>query len=249
MTTNSLPSHEFGNLDAHTIILLHPGGALHSVWRPFIKNWSHKYHFFAVDLITHQTTLHELANQVANFVESKGKGKVWLMGASLGANVALLTAVKIPHRIAGLVLDSAQCGGKPPTGLPLVVSFVKKAVFFVPKFLITSLLLKQFQKYCEDDFQAIRSEIEANPKTTFLEQIELHFDYDIKPFLKDISMPTLILAGENDMLTKSGEPDKLQEGIKSSRVQIIPNAGHVTFLHQPEKFEKIVDDFLNQNAT
>jgi pimeloyl-ACP methyl ester carboxylesterase len=110
------------------------------------------------------------------------------------------------------------------------------------------LLLKQFRKYSEADFQAIRSELETIPKTTFLEQIELHFDYDVGPFLKDISAPTLILAGENDILTKSGEPNRLQEGIKSSQMQIIPNAGHVTFLHQPERFEEIVSDFLNQTA-
>ena len=247
--SSSLPLHEFGHPDTPTIILLHPGGALHSVWLPFIRTWSSKYHLLVPDLITQQTSLAALAVQITTLIESHCKEKVWLVGSSLGANVALLVAAGSPHLLAGLVLDSAQCGGKPPAGLPIIISFLRRVVYFVPKFLITSFLLTQFRNYSEADLRAIRAELEASRKTSFLEQIEIHFEYDITPFLKNIDVPTLIVAGQHDMLTKSGEPYKLQKGIKSSRLQIIPAAGHVTFLQQPVIFDQLIGEFLNQNAT
>lgn len=246
--SSSLKVHEFGNPDAPTAILLHPGGALHSVWLPFIKRWSNNYYLLAPDLIVEQMSLDALATHVTTIIESCSKKKVFVIGSSLGANVALLVAARVPHRIAALVLDSAQSGGKPPNALKNIVFALKKVIPLIPKSLVISALLHSFRGYPDGDQKAIRTEIEGNRKTLFLEHIEIHFNYDATPLLKNISVPTLIIAGENDILTKSGEPDKLEQGIKFSKLELIPDAGHVTFLQQPALFEKTVSQFLNQNT-
>lgn len=247
-----LPLHEFGNPQAPTVMLLHPGGALHSVWLPLIRAWGSQYHIVAPDLIqrgSERVSLQDLANQIIMLIEHRYQRKVWLVGASLGANVALLITIYAPHLVAGLVLDSAQGGGNPPPLLPKMIRLLKRVAQVLPRSLITAFLLRQFSQYTPADQLAIRAELEANGKTGFLEQIEAHFEYDVRQSLSHISVPTLIIAGEHDMLTKSGEPHKLQSSIKSARLVVIPKAGHVTFLQQPAVFEQIVTQFLKEQIS
>ncbi len=228
-------------------MLLHPGGAMHSVWLPITRAWGNRYHMLAPDLIlpgTEPVSLPALATQVIALLQQQTATPVWLIGSSLGANVALLVTARVPQLVAGLVLDSAQVGGPPPALLPGLILFLKGLVRVTPHAFITAMLLRQFAHYDQADKLALRAELETVGKLGFLEQIEAHFDYDIRPSLSSISVPVLILAGEQDMLTKAGEPDKLQAGIKSAVVKVVPQAGHVTFLQQPAIFQQVVTEFL-----
>ncbi len=242
---DSLPVHEYGNPRAPLVVLLHPGGALHSVWRPFIRALGDRYRILAPDFVpSGRLSLQDLAAQTTRLIETTSEKPVYLVGTSMGANVAILVAAQAPQRVAGLVLDSAQTGGKPPAFLPPAVSFFKNIARILPQRWITALLLSQYRGYPPADRQAIRAEMEHGSKTAFFEQIEAHFDYDASSMLSHITAPTLILAGENDPLTKAGEPLKLQQGIQSAVLKVIPAAGHVTFLHQPARFEQEVIPFL-----
>lgn len=246
------PIHEFGNLQAPPLMLLHPGGALHSVWLPLIRSLSSQYHILAPDLVQKnykKVSLQDLATEIITIIQQTPGKPMWLIGSSLGANVALLVTTRAPHLVAGLILDSSQTGGKPPVILRMIIRFLKSVLPIFPQSLITALLLRQFSNYAQSDKVAIRAELQGIRKTDFLEQIEAHFEYDVRQSLNKITVPTLIIAGEGDMLTKSGEPKKLHLGIKSSSLKIIPKAGHVTFLQQPLVFEKIVSEFLNTHIS
>ncbi|MCB8943483.1 MAG: alpha/beta hydrolase [Ardenticatenaceae bacterium] len=228
-----------------TLVLLHPGGVLHSVWMPFIRRWQSQYHILAPDLQPQQLlSISQLAAQVAALIQSETRRPVWLVGASLGANVALQIATTMPHQVAGLVLDSAQVGGVPPTAVRRAIQIVKILVKLIPQRLVTRLLLTQFKGYETADQLLIRQELNQVGKIGFINHIEAHFDYDVSHSLNQIQVPTLILAGEKDRLTQTGEPNKLQTGIPAAQLIIIPQAGHVTFLTEPARFQQAVTDFL-----
>ncbi len=69
---------------------------------------------------------------------------------------------------------------------------------------------------------------------------------DLTEDIKKISCPTLIVFGENDTETPSSFGEKMHSLIANSTLQILPNAGHFSFLDQPEKFEKLLTDFIQQ---
>lgn len=248
MTTN-LPLHEFGTPSAPPVMLLHSGGTLHSVWLPLIRAWQTRYRLLAPDLLTppkESVSLENLAQRVIALLQQHAQSPVWLVGASLGANVALLVTLHAPHLVAGLVLDSAQPGGPPPALLPGIIRLLKGVARLAPSAWVTTLLLKQFPHYTPTDQAALRVELETVGKLGFFEHAEAHFAYDVRHLLARIAVPTLILAGEQDMLTKAGAPNQLHTGIAGSVMHIIPQAGHVTFLQQPAHFEKCVTDFLTE---
>ncbi|HSH03040.1 MAG TPA: alpha/beta hydrolase, partial [Anaerolineae bacterium] len=108
-----LPLHQYGPPQAPPIMLLHPGGALHTVWLPLIRAWRGQYHLLAPDLLPPDNphpSLHTLATHIITLLQQQNE-PTWLIGASLGANVALLATSRAPNLVAGLILDSAQVGG------------------------------------------------------------------------------------------------------------------------------------------
>jgi 3-oxoadipate enol-lactonase len=62
--------------------------------------------------------------------------------------------------------------------------------------------------------------------------------------LKTISVPTLILVGEDDILTPPDLARSMQDKIPNSHLEIIPSAGHLSPLEQPERANAAIWTFL-----
>lgn len=65
--------------------------------------------------------------------------------------------------------------------------------------------------------------------------------------LGKISKPTLILAGEHDRTCTPRAARELHAGIPGSELVILPNAGHMTYIEQPDKYFAAVRDFFARN--
>jgi len=68
-------------------------------------------------------------------------------------------------------------------------------------------------------------------------------DWDIMDRLGEIRVPTLVTGGEYDECRPS-HLRKVHAGIPGSRLEIIPNASHLSFAERPEVFLPVVDDFM-----
>src|SRR6266567_1056342 len=99
------------------IVLLHGLGGDGSRWRPNIEPLSKDFHVFALDQIGFGQSDKPLANYhtgmladfLVGFLKSVGMPKASLVGNSMGAGVALYTAVKFPDVVDRIVL--ADGGG------------------------------------------------------------------------------------------------------------------------------------------
>jgi proline iminopeptidase len=63
--------------------------------------------------------------------------------------------------------------------------------------------------------------------------------------LPNIKVPTLILVGDHDESDPSMS-QTMHEKIAGSKLVILPKSGHMTFVDQPEMFEKAVEEFLGK---
>jgi 3-oxoadipate enol-lactonase len=59
-----------------------------------------------------------------------------------------------------------------------------------------------------------------------------------------ITVPTLIICGREDVVTPLEESKFMNKNIKGSVLHVINNAGHVSNLEEPAKFNKLLRDFL-----
>jgi pimeloyl-ACP methyl ester carboxylesterase len=62
--------------------------------------------------------------------------------------------------------------------------------------------------------------------------------------LPRISCATLVVVGEYDKITPAAEAAAMQRAIPRSTLTVIPGAGHLSNLEQPEAFSRALGDFL-----
>ena len=67
---------------------------------------------------------------------------------------------------------------------------------------------------------------------------------DSTPGLAAIACSTLVVVGEEDEVTPPAEAEAMQQALPRSRLCLIPRAGHLSNLEQPETFNRVLADFL-----
>jgi 3-oxoadipate enol-lactonase len=67
---------------------------------------------------------------------------------------------------------------------------------------------------------------------------------DSRPFLGEISVPTLVIGGAEDSISSPEVMGEMAARIPSARHLTIPNTAHLSNLEAPEKFNAAMSDFL-----
>ena len=101
--------------------------------------------------------------------------------------------------------------------------------------------------YFYDRKKALQMAAELNPKDYNFRVppafLKAEGKYDIRPKLKTITAPVLLLQGRQD-LAGEANVDEAHSLIKNSTLTFIDKCGHMPWLEQPEQTWKVVDDFL-----
>jgi len=166
----------------------------------------------------------------AKWVEKKISkyNDVVILGHSFGGRVAAEIASKNNPKIRGAILTGAPCIYHPTPLTQIKILVYKTFKLFLPK-----NLRKAF--YSNDLKQSGKME------KIFRNVVA----YDQTKQLKKISVPVLLIWGENDKdvpLRIAKEIDRL---IKNSELKIIENAGHNTFLDNPNLFYGYAQKFIS----
>lgn len=71
---------------------------------------------------------------------------------------------------------------------------------------------------------------------------------DMTAELARISVSTLVIAGADDLLISPAESEALVRAIPGSQLNVIPHAGHLVAFEQPDKFNHVLDEWLDRAA-
>jgi len=66
------------------------------------------------------------------------------------------------------------------------------------------------------------------------------------PSLREIRVPTLVVCGEEDVITPPADAEALHAGIAGSALELIPKAGHLSNLEAPDAFNRVLEAFLRR---
>lgn len=188
------------------------------------------------------------ADRLDRFIKKIGLTKFYMAGNSMGGNIAGVYAASHPDRVRGLVLiDSAG------VTMPVKSTFVKQLENHTNPLLISDE--KDYDRvidmvYFKKPFipfplkgVMISKAIESRP---FNEQItrESLANYALENEIKKITMPVLIIWGENDKLIDVSTVQVLEKGLKNHETKIIKNCGHIPMMERPEETAGYIASFI-----
>jgi proline iminopeptidase len=67
---------------------------------------------------------------------------------------------------------------------------------------------------------------------------------DLRPHLKKIKVPTLVIVGRHDFITNVGMAEEIVKHIPNARLEIFEDSGHFALVEEPEKFYRVIKEFV-----
>jgi pimeloyl-ACP methyl ester carboxylesterase len=93
-----------------------------------------------------------------------------------------------------------------------------------------------------------KREVTQTPEFVAREAIKSLNEADLRSKLKDILVPSLVIVGDEDVITPPGESRALAARIPNAELAIIDGAGHFPMLEQPDVFNRFLEGFLARSV-
>ena len=237
-----------------TLLLLHGLGASAERWQEVIPLFAKKFRVIVPDLIGFgysdkpmvDYTTDYFAEFVSKFVNEIGIKKMNIIGSSLGGQIAAESMINYDVNVKKLVLVSPSGVMKHST--PALNAYISAALY--PN---TDSALNAFQVMSgrkKIDEKIVSGFIERmqlpNAKMAFMSTLlGLSNSEAITEKLQLITIPTLIVWGENDPVIPIDYAQSFVSGINDCRFYKMTGCGHTPYVEKPKAFFQIVADFLN----
>jgi pimeloyl-ACP methyl ester carboxylesterase len=190
--------------------------------------------------------LSDLVEDLAEFLDWHRLESPTIMGVSFGGVLALEFAARFPHRLQDLVVLGV--GARLEKGLlQRVAGTVLSRIPlpsdspFVNQFF--NLLFGSSQKQ-SPLFQFVTRQCWKTDQSVMSHRFRLVETFDMGQRLERIKVPTLILAGERDVLLSHRGVEELSEGITQSQIVWLPQCGHLAAITRPDLVADEVRTFL-----
>lgn len=195
-------------------------------------------------------TMERIGNDAVALLDNLGISQATVCGLSMGGYAAFALVRRHPERLKALVLADTRAGADSEEARRNRAELAEKvrrqgaaaaADAFLPK-----LVGETTRKERPELVERLRKLILKNPPRGIADALAgLAARADSTPTLKEIRVPTLVMCGDEDVLTPLTEAESLQRGIAGSRLAVIPKAGHLSNLENPEAFNEAMNEFLS----
>jgi pimeloyl-ACP methyl ester carboxylesterase len=187
----------------------------------------------------------DLAAFYARMIRESGLGPLDVIGFSAGAFAAAEIAASCPHLISKLILV-APVGVRPSRGE--IFDFLAVTMRAHVAMTVANKDAHEFGQIYGGAITPERFELfeAARAETSRLGWEPFMFDPSLPERLKGIGdVETLLVWGDEDQVVPFGCIDVYERSIPNSRVEIIVGSGHRAEIEDPEKFVKVLADFLD----
>ncbi len=194
-------------------------------------------------------TMDRIADDAAAVLDALAAPKAVIGGCSMGGYASLAFARRHPRRLAGLVLlDTRAAADSEETKVyrtTLAARVLAEGATAAVEAFLPKLLGSTSQRTRPELVSLVQQRILAAPREAIAAALHgLAAREDSRALLGAIRVPTLVLVGEEDLLTPPSEAETLAAGIPNARLERIPNAGHLANLENPQAVNAALRSFL-----
>lgn len=201
------------------------------------------------DITTPISTMEQFADDVAGLMDLLGIQQAVLCGLSMGGYAAFAFLRKYPQRVAGLVLADTRPGVDSPEAQANRENVARIAetqgVAAIADLQVPRLLSGYTRQHHPEVEIRVRHLIDtATPQGIAAASRGMAQRADSSDLLVGITCPTLVIVGEEDSLTPPTLAQEYASQIPGVQFVVIPRAGHLSNLEQPESFLQTIRGFL-----
>ncbi len=244
--------------DGPPVVLLHPFPVHHGFWLPMAEALSPRYRLILPDLRGHgesevgesSATMPKHAADIAKVMDDADVGRAPMIGVSIGGYILFEFWRKHRGRVAALGLSNTKPSADSPESRAARLQAAADALergtepafeSMIPKLLGKSTresrpdlvdgAMRMMHTMSPDDFAKIQRGMAERP--------------DSVDTLKTINVPTLLVTGDEDVMTGINEAELMRRHIAGSHLRLIPKAGHYAAWEQPAQFGTLLRQFLD----
>lgn len=244
--------------DGPPVVLLHPFPAHHELWLPAAQALSSRYRLILPDLRGHgesdvgegPATMEKHAADLARLLDHLEVGRAAFAGVSIGGYLLFEFWRRFPLRVAALALCNTKAQADTPEAkagrLQAAADAIERGTEPFFESMVPRLLGKTTRDTRPDLVEgALRMMRKMSPEDVAQVQRGMAERADSVSTLKTINVPTLLLTGDEDILTGPADADLMREHIVGSQMKIIRRAGHYSPWEQPEEAGRLLRGFFD----
>jgi 2-hydroxy-6-oxonona-2,4-dienedioate hydrolase len=197
---------------------------------------------FELDIF--HTTVGGLEKHVNRFIETFGYKDIHLMGNSLGGHVALVHILKHPEKIKSLILtgssglfENGMGDTYPKRGDYDYIKKKTEMTFYDPA-TATKELVDEVFEITNNRMKVIK--IIALAKSAIR--------HNLGEELSKIYQPTLLIWGNNDIITPPFVGEEFHKLIPNSELYFVDKCGHAPMMEVPDEFNVLLEKFLTKQS-
>jgi pimeloyl-ACP methyl ester carboxylesterase len=238
------------------LVLVHGAAVDGRMWQPQIASLADEFTVIAWDEpgagrssdVPADFGLPDYANCLAALIEDVGLGPAHVGGLSWGGTVALELYRQRPELVATLVLIDTYAGWKGSLPEEEVHARVEglRQMLAAPDDHFDPTLPGWFARDPQAAFAPLLAEMAADVRPESLRHALLVMsEADQRDVLPRITVPTLLIWGEEDVRSPLSVARQFENAIPATRLVVIPDCGHVSTLEQPERVNEVVREFCS----
>ena len=241
------------------LLFLHAFPLNRSMWASQLAALSQTFRTIALDMRGHgesdaplwNFSLEQYADDVCALLDHLAIPQTVLVGLSMGGYISLAFARKHGNRLKALILADTRAqadSADSRTGrFHLAQTAFGQGAGAVAEIMLPKLLGPSSLQTKQELVEYVRNTIKAASVSGIVTDLMAMADRpDSVPQLRTITAPTLIVIGQEDNTTPLADAQLMAEQIPGARLAVIPVAGHLSNLEQPDVFNDVVSRFVGE---
>jgi 3-oxoadipate enol-lactonase len=244
------------------LLFIHGYPLNRKIWQPQLSDLSDITRLISIDLRGHGESfpfeppysMELLAEDCMWILEMlKVKTPIIVCGLSMGGYIAFALYRKYPEIFKALILTSTRAGSDSPEGKVNRDRAVQNVRDHGVAMIVESMLPKLVSPTTLSSKPGLVKSIKEIMLETSVQgvvgaSLGMRDRLDSTELLSQITCPTLIIQGADDQLIPVQESQVMEKYIPSSHLLIIPGAGHLPNMEQPDRYNQAIRHFINSLA-
>lgn len=245
--------------DGPWVILAHALGANYTLWDETARHLAPRYRVVRYDLRGHggsdapigPYTMLRLADDVAGLMDALEIPQAHFCGVSVGGMIGQTLGVRHAERLLSLTLidtiDSTPLDAH-PMWQERIGRVEAHGMAGVADATLERWLTAPYRAAHAAEAARIRAMLLATPVHGYVGVCQAIMAFDAADAIRRIHCPTLVVVGEDDQGAPVPVAQAIADAIPGARLEILPQAAHLSMIEQAERFHAVFDAFLGNAA-